>query len=183
MSIIKFLPPPGSGAQERALDRNGPPSNVDRVSKQPSKRVLVVEDNQNVRDSLIDLLSQEELEVDGAADGEEALRMMAEHPYDAVTLDLAMPVLDGWAVLEEMRHQDIDVPVLVVTARQGTEESARALGAKDVLAKPFGPEVVLKRIMRLLDGAEDPDAPEAQDGVEDDRAAAPRRPVPHLRAV
>jgi len=114
-------------------------------------RVLVVEDDDDIRTLVRTLLERAGFEVSEAADGREGLRKFYEGAPDLVVLDIAMPELDGWQVLERMRDL-ADTPVLMLTAQ--SEESARVrglgAGADDYVTKPFGRQELVARVRALL---------------------------------
>lgn len=115
-------------------------------------RVLVVEDEGDLAGTLIKALSEEGFAVDVSADGEEALFRLREIPYDAVILDLMLPRLDGWTLLERARRDGIRTPVLVLTARDALRDKIRGLdlGADDYLTKPFALGELLARVRALV---------------------------------
>src|SRR5262245_52262888 len=102
-------------------------------------RVLVVEDDDAIRNFLVRGLTEEGFAVDEAANGEEG-RFKAKDPvYDLVILDLMLPQVSGLTVLQELRALGRTVPVLVLTARDAVSDRIRGLdsGADDYLVKPF----------------------------------------------
>lgn len=113
--------------------------------------MLVVDDQAPVRRVVRRLLERSGYEVEEADDGRVALLRLAERAPDAVVLDVAMPVLDGWATLELIRERS-DVPVLMLTGRTAELERARGLrcGADDYLIKPFGGEELVSRLEVLV---------------------------------
>ncbi len=115
------------------------------------RHILVVDDEPDVRSLVVDLLARDGYAVTAAADGREALRALYAARPDLVVLDVRMPELDGWHVLDRMRELT-DVPVLMLTARDGELDKVRALraGADDYVAKPFGRQELLARIEALL---------------------------------
>lgn len=115
-------------------------------------RVLVVDDDPDVRDSLRRSLRFEGYSVTTAADGEQALASIAAERPDVLVLDLQMPVLGGLATCRRLREQGDDVPVLMLTARSGTSDRVTGLdaGADDYLPKPFALEELLARLRALL---------------------------------
>ena len=114
-------------------------------------RVLVVDDDPDVRDSLRRSLSFEGYEVSTARDGLQALDAIAAERPDVVVLDLQMPVLGGLEACRRLRKQGSDVPVLMLTARQATRDRVTGLdaGADDYLPKPFALEELLARLRAL----------------------------------
>jgi two-component system, OmpR family, response regulator MprA len=115
-------------------------------------RVLVVDDDPAVRDSLRRSLAFNGYEVDVAADGEEALHRLGKQRPDAVVLDVMMPRLDGLATCRALRAAGDDVPVLMLTARDEVSDRVAGLdaGADDYLPKPFALEELLARLRALL---------------------------------
>jgi two-component system OmpR family response regulator len=115
-------------------------------------RLLVVEDERDLAETLRRALEEEEFAVDLAEDGEEGLFKIRELPYDAVILDLMLPRLDGWSVLEAARAGGIRTPVLVLTARDAIEERVRGLnlGADDYLIKPFALAELVARVRAMI---------------------------------
>lgn len=115
-------------------------------------RVLLVEDEALLRAQLRATLEQAGYAVDEARDGQEALHLGATEPYDAVVLDLGLPLLDGLTVLQRWRSQGRVMPVLILTARDGWHEKVAGIdaGADDYLAKPFHTEELLARLRALM---------------------------------
>ena len=101
-------------------------------------RVLVVEDEPDLLRAIAQVLREEGYAVDEAADGQEGLFKATSWEYDAIVLDLLMPKLTGWQVLEALRKTH-KTPVLILTARDGVNDRVRGLdgGADDYLGKPF----------------------------------------------
>jgi DNA-binding response OmpR family regulator len=114
-------------------------------------RILVVDDDPDIRGLLRELLERAGAIVSEAVDGREALRMLYGARPELIVLDVAMPQLDGWATLDRVRDMT-DVPVLMLTARDGELEAVRGLraGADDYVRKPFGRQELLARCQALL---------------------------------
>ncbi len=115
-------------------------------------RVLVVEDEPNLRRQLKTVLEQTGYVVDAAADGEDGHYLGANESYDAVVLDLGLPVMDGLTVLDRWRKDGRVMPVLVLTARDSWSDKVAGLdaGADDYLAKPFQVEELVARLRALI---------------------------------
>ena len=117
----------------------------------PVRRVLVVDDDDDIRLLLEQLLSGAGYQVETAWDGRAALRAFHASPTDIVVLDLSMPELDGFETLDRLRDLS-DVPVILLTARSGEIDKVRGFraGADDYVVKPFGRQELLARIEALL---------------------------------
>jgi DNA-binding response OmpR family regulator len=117
----------------------------------PARRILVVDDDEDIRGLLRTLLERAGYLVDAAPDGKAALRQFYAATPDLVILDVTMPELDGWGTLERIRDLS-DVPVMMLTARTAELEKVRGLsaGADDYVPKPFGRQELLARVQALL---------------------------------
>jgi two-component system, OmpR family, response regulator MprA len=115
-------------------------------------RILVVDDEPAVRDSLERALRLEGYDIELAANGSEALAAVARQPPDALLLDLMMPRIDGLEVCRRLRTQGDRTPVLVLTARDAVSDRVAGLdaGADDYVVKPFALEELLARLRALL---------------------------------
>jgi two-component system response regulator MprA len=115
-------------------------------------RILVVDDDRAVRESLRRSLSFNGYTVDLAEDGVEALEAITNDRPDAVVLDVMMPRMDGLEVCRQLRSTGDDLPILVLTARDSVSERVGGLdaGADDYLPKPFALEELLARLRALL---------------------------------
>jgi two-component system OmpR family response regulator len=125
-------------------------------------RVLVVEDHPALARQVMDALAEAGFVADHAADGEEGHFLGETEPYDAVVLDLGLPVLDGLTVLKRWRSVGRDMPVLILTARDGWSEKVAGLnaGADDYLTKPFIMAELVARIHALVRRAHGRSRPE-----------------------
>jgi two-component system response regulator MprA len=115
-------------------------------------RLLVVDDDPDVRDSLSRALGYAGFHVATAANGADAVLELARTPADLVILDLMMPLMDGLNACRALRRKGSDVPVLVLTARDSVDDRVDGLdaGADDYLAKPFAFRELLARVRALL---------------------------------
>lgn len=115
-------------------------------------RILVVEDEADLRRQLGDALTHAGYAVDLAADGEEGHFLGDTEPYDAVILDLGLPKMDGVSILERWRGDGHIFPVMILTARDRWSEKVAGFdaGADDYVTKPFYTEEVLARLRALL---------------------------------
>jgi two-component system, OmpR family, copper resistance phosphate regulon response regulator CusR len=115
-------------------------------------RVLVVEDYELLRDSIVQGLEEAGFAVDAAGDGETALWQAQGGGFDVIVLDLMLPKIDGLEVLRRLRAKDPKVCVLILTARDAAEDRVRGLdlGADDYLVKPFVFAELVARVKALV---------------------------------
>jgi len=115
-------------------------------------RILVVEDEPKIARFIKKGLTEEGYAVDVARDGEEALAFARAAPYDLIVLDLMLPKIDGITVCRKLRKDDIEVSLLILTAKDSIEDRVLGLdaGADDYLVKPFAFAELLARIRALL---------------------------------
>ncbi|MEJ2710611.1 MAG: response regulator transcription factor [Anaerolineales bacterium] len=115
-------------------------------------RILLVEDNRRLSDSLLQSLVEDGYAVDPAYDGLEGEEMAQVYPYDAIILDIMLPKKNGLEVCRELRNQRVNVPILMLTARDTVEDRVSGLdsGADDYLVKPFAMEELRARLRALL---------------------------------
>jgi DNA-binding response OmpR family regulator len=115
-------------------------------------RILLVEDNRRLNNSLKMSLVDDGYAVDQAYDGEEGQELAMIYPYDAIILDIMLPLKDGLEVCRELRNQHVNTPILMLTARDTVEDRVHGLdsGADDYLVKPFALEELRARLRALL---------------------------------
>ena len=115
-------------------------------------RIFVVEDEPKMRDLLTEALSEAGYTVETAADGAAAVSIARAHSFDAIVLDVMLPGLDGFEVLELLRRRNDWTPVLMLTARDAVADRVTGLdgGADDYLVKPFAFSELLSRLRALL---------------------------------
>ena len=117
------------------------------------KSVLIVDDEKNIRLTLSQALEALEVQIDTAANGEEALAKLKEKEFGLILLDLKMPGMDGMEVLRQVSEIRPDIRIIIITA-YGTIESAveaMKLGAADFIQKPFAPEEIRELVSRVMD--------------------------------
>lgn len=115
-------------------------------------KILIIEDEKRMAGILKKGLEENAFIVDLAGDGEEGLYMAENYPYDAVLLDIMLPVMDGLTVLNALRSKRREVPVLLITARGEIESRIRGLnfGADDYIVKPFDFHELLARLKSVI---------------------------------
>jgi DNA-binding response OmpR family regulator len=124
---------------------------------QSNSLLLVVDDNKDIRELLKHILTLNGFNVQEAAEGVTALRLINEARPDLVLLDVMMPGLSGYDVVEKVReHPDIEVsevPILMITAKSqiADVESGMASGANDYLIKPFRPAALMEKVSEMLE--------------------------------
>jgi two-component system response regulator MprA len=148
-------------------------------------RILVVDDDRAVRESLRRSLTFNGYEVDLAGDGAAALERMARQRPDALVLDVMMPRVGGLETCRRLRADGDDVPVLVLTARDSVADRVAGLdaGADDYLVKPFALEELLARLRALLRRAQSPGGEDPDDAAGPALAHADLRLDPGTREV
>ncbi len=114
-------------------------------------RILVAEDDRALRQSIASALRGERFAVDAVPDGIQAAQRLREEPYDVVLLDIGLPFVDGWQILQEIEGRR-QPSVIVISARGEERDKVRALdlGADDYLTKPFGADELLARLRAVL---------------------------------
>ena len=118
--------------------------------------ILVVDDEEIVRSSLVDWLREDGYHAEAASDGFEALQKMKERRWDIALVDLKMPKMDGLELMERMKEMDPDIQVIIITAYATVHTAVQAMkkGAYDYLVKPFNPEEISLLIERLIQSKE-----------------------------
>ncbi len=115
-------------------------------------RILVVEDDKKIASFVTKGLKQNGYAVDHAANGEDALSVALATPYDAAVVDIMLPKLDGLSLVQELRRQKINLPVIILSAKASVDDRIKGLqsGGDDYLVKPFSFSELLARIQALI---------------------------------
>jgi DNA-binding response OmpR family regulator len=114
-------------------------------------RILIVDDEELIREMIIEYISIEDYSIDEAVDGVEALNMFKTNTYSLIILDIMMPKMDGWTVCREIRKTS-QVPIIMLTARGEEYDKLFGfeLGVDDYIVKPFSPKELLARIKAII---------------------------------
>lgn len=114
-------------------------------------RILVIDDEKNLRESIVEYLALERIEAAAASSGEEGQILLQKEVFDAVVLDLKMPGISGIELLQWIRNAGPEVPVIMMSAFGEVQDAVNAmkLGARDYLVKPFDPEELVLRLKRI----------------------------------
>ena len=115
------------------------------------KKVLVVDDSDVLRKIITFNLKTAGYEIYEAVNGEDGYNKIKEINPDVVCLDIMMPIMDGFTVLKKLKEENINIPIIVLTAKGGESDEVYAisLGAKKVMTKPFSPKLLLDTIKEI----------------------------------
>ena len=124
-------------------------------------RILLVEDDQKIASFIIKGLKAEGFAVDHAADGEDGLHLALTEPYDAAIIDIMLPGVDGLKLIENLRREKLNTPVIILSAKGEVDDRVKGLqtGADDYLAKPFAFSELLARLQALIRRSSDVSEP------------------------
>ncbi|MDD4802071.1 MAG: response regulator transcription factor [Syntrophomonas sp.] len=114
-------------------------------------RILIIDDEELIRDLIKEYISLEGYSIDEAADGREAIELFKQNNYELIILDVMMPKMDGWSVCREIRKTS-QVPIIMLTARGEEYDKLLAfeLGVDDYIVKPFSPKELLARMKAII---------------------------------
>jgi two-component system OmpR family response regulator len=115
-------------------------------------RLLLVEDDVKIAQFVVNGLREAGFAVDHAVDGEDGLHLALTEPYDIAVVDIMLPKLDGLSLIEEVRKNNIDMPVLILSAKRSVDDRVKGLkkGSDDYLVKPFAFSELLARVQALI---------------------------------
>ena len=124
-------------------------------------RILLVEDDQKIASFIIKGLKAEGFAVDHAADGEDGLHLALTEPYDAAIIDIMLPGVDGLKLIENLRREKLNTPVIILSAKGEVDDRVKGLqtGADDYLTKPFAFSELLARLQALIRRSSDVSEP------------------------
>lgn len=123
------------------------------MSHQPQNKILVAEDEPSMRRLIAFKLNKADFNVEVEEDGQEAMDRLRSEDYDGLILDLMLPGLDGLQILKNIRREEIDVAVLILSAKSQERDITRGfeLAADDYLTKPFKSQELIARLKNLLE--------------------------------
>ena len=115
-------------------------------------RILLVEDDLKIASFVVKGLKEAGFAIDHATDGEDGLHLAVSEPYDALIIDIMLPKLDGLALIENLRSQHINTPVIILSAKRSVDDRVKGLqkGSDDYLTKPFSFTELLARLQALI---------------------------------
>jgi len=130
--------------------------NISAFNKEMGQRILLVEDEEHLRDVIRLNLDLEGYDVTPVGDGKSALEEIDKKRFDLLLLDVMLPEVDGFQVCENIRLRNMNLPILIISAKGGSQDRIQGLklGADDYLAKPFNLEELLLRVKILLKRAD-----------------------------
>lgn len=122
------------------------------MNKKTPKSILIAEDEPSVRRLISFKLEKENFLVEEAENGEEAMEKLRSSSYEILILDLMLPMLEGMQILKKMKEEEIDIPVLILSAKSQEKDISRGfeLGADDYLTKPFKSQELIIRVKKLV---------------------------------
>lgn len=146
------------------LERN----RLDKAADTDRPRILVVDDEEAVRDLLVRALAEAQWDVDAAPDGPTAIECMQDAQYDLLITDLRMPGMDGLSVIREARRKSMDMPIIVVTGNSTEASAIEAinLGVTGYLTKPFRMQRVVQIAARAMGETLPATQPDRPDGFQ-----------------
>ena len=115
-------------------------------------RILLVEDDSKIASFIVKGFKAEGFAIDHAADGEMGLHLALTEPYDAAIIDLMLPMLDGLSLIDQMRREKVETPVIILSAKGSVDDRVKGLqtGGDDYLTKPFAFSELLARVQALI---------------------------------
>ncbi len=115
-------------------------------------RILLIEDDLKLASFILKGFKEAGFAVDHCADGEDGLHMASNEPYDAAIVDIMLPKLDGFSLIDELRRRKITTPVIILSAKRSVEDRIKGLqtGSDDYLVKPFSFAELLARVQALI---------------------------------
>ena len=115
-------------------------------------RILVIEDDKKIASFIVKGLKQAGFAVDHASDGEDGIHLALHESYDAAVIDIMLPKLDGLSLIEELRRQKVNTPVIILSAKRSVDDRIKGLqtGSDDYLTKPFSFSELLARVQALI---------------------------------
>ena len=141
-----------AGNGERSGGHASRAGGIGKGGERAGARVLVVDDDPSILDTVTSILSSEGYHVMAASGGQQALGLVTSWHPTLVLLDMRMPIMDGWAVARAMREAGSRVPIVVMTAAESAKKWADEIGAAGHLAKPFLLDELIDCVERFSQG-------------------------------
>jgi two-component system response regulator AtoC len=119
-------------------------------------KILVADDEKNIRDTIVDFLKLEGIDAYPAENGLSARRMLETEVFKAAVIDLKMPHIDGLSLLKWIQEEGPAIPVIMISAYGDIKDAVEAMkiGARDYIVKPFDPEELIIRLKRIIENQE-----------------------------
>lgn len=119
---------------------------------EPELKILLIEDNRTIAETIFDYFELKGLSLDFAADGAQGIQLATANQYDVIILDIMLPKMDGFSVCNSLRNSGVDTPVLMLTAKDRREDILNGFsqGADDYLVKPFDLDILEARLHALV---------------------------------
>jgi CheY-like chemotaxis protein len=112
----------------------------------PGRRVLIVEDDLDLRRIIAAFLEDESFEIDAAGSGVDALRSIERNPPSCIVLDVFLPVMTGWELADELKRRGLAIPIVVITAARDARHWAERIGAVSYVPKPISLPSLVRRV-------------------------------------
>lgn len=122
------------------------------MNAEKNDKILIAEDDQSISRLIAYKFEKEDYKIKVIEEGDKVLEEIKSDDYDALVLDLMLPVLDGMQVLKKIREENFEIPVLVLSAKSQEEDILKGLsaGADEYMTKPFRPDELLLRLKKML---------------------------------
>lgn len=122
------------------------------MTPENKEEILIAEDDEPISKLISYKLKKEDLETSVVTEGDQVIPELKSGDYEALIMELMLPVLDGMSILNRIKEQDLEIPVLILSAKSQEKDIIKALnqGADEYITKPFRPDELMLRLKRLL---------------------------------
>lgn len=122
------------------------------MTAETKEEILIAEDDEPISKLISYKLKKEDLETSVVTEGDQVIPELKSGEYEALIMELMLPVLDGMSILNRIKEQDLEIPVLILSAKSQEKDIIKALnqGADEYITKPFRPDELMLRLKRLL---------------------------------